>query len=371
MSATVVLISGKKSLRDEISSLLPPNWTLMSFSSIGEVRNNLDFFVQTPENDFTFWIDTADQTDWPSQLPDLPHQRGRIVAILEDAGQRDTALHSGADDYLLRPLLASDMRIRLERSRHDSETIRGLLRHLYRKDRQASIGQLTSHVCHEINNAMQATRGALALALEEPDLPVELTSYLVMCQDETQRVVDFVSNIRRVYFAENKTPEPLAAEQLIRQVIAATLEELENTDVRVQEDFPADLPLVYGIRDHLYLAFLSIVLNLSEVLQSTGGGEMRVSLRTVADFLQLSFSAGPTRPFPQGSSKTELVTGENPALDVLLCFTPAAEIIRAGDGKVDMHWKERELTILVCLPVPQQGRLGEVPIGQSANSDCG
>ena len=92
--------------------------------------------------------------------------------------------------------------------------IRRLLMQLSQRDRQASIGRLTSHICHEINNAMQATRGALVLALEKSEASSELASYLSLCKDETQRVVNLVGRMRQIYHPETLEPGPISVDSL-------------------------------------------------------------------------------------------------------------------------------------------------------------
>jgi len=274
-----------------------------------------------------------------------------VVAIIDDIGQRDAALQSGADDYLLRPLLASEIQIRLERARHGGEVIRRLLTQLSQRDRQASIGRLTSHICHEINNAMQATRGALVLALEEPEVPPELASYLTLCKDETQRVVDLVGRMRQIYRPETLEPELISVDSLLREVVKAASEELDHNNTRLVEDFAADLRPVSGIRDHLYLAFLSMVLNLSETIGAAGGGEMRASIRVVEGALRMAICADAALLQIEGFSSMILPAGSSPIAEALLGLSPAAEIIRAHRGGVEIQCDERELCIRASLPV--------------------
>lgn len=179
------------------------------------------------------------------------------------------------------------------RARDEREMIRRLLMQLSQRDRQASIGRLTSHICHEINNAMQATRGALVLALEESEASSELASYLSLCKDETQRVVNLVGRMRQIYHPETLEPGPISVDSLFREVAKAASEQLDHNNTRWVEDFATDLQPARGIRDHLYLAFLSMLLNLSETIGSAGGGEMRVSLRVVEGSIQLTLGVDP------------------------------------------------------------------------------
>jgi signal transduction histidine kinase len=363
MAAILVLFSGNNKLGEQISSLLPIHWILKRVETAAAIGGD-PALLPPPGDSLAFWIDTATQKDWPGLLEKLPAHDGSVVAIINDARARDSVLRSGADDYLLRPLLASEIQIRLERSRRDGETIRKLRRRLSERDRQASIGRLTSHICHEINNAMQATRGALALALEEPGLPMELASYLDLCRNETRRVVDLVSRIRRIYHAGNKIPESISIEELLREILSVTAEELENNNTRLVEDLAPGLPPVYGIRDHLYLAFLSLMFNLSEAFRGAGGGEMHVALRMAEGSLPQVLCAE-IALHPSGEAPASIL----PAAEESLGLSPAAEIIRRYDGSVDIRRNGRGPVVRVSLPARQPFRLGEVAIGNDADPD--
>jgi|GEM_PF-3314787 len=349
--ATVVLVSNRTELQNEISALLPENWTLSNYTSLADAQIHLDYFSLASHEDYVVLIDITDQPDWAGRLAGLDGWRGRVVAIIDGFDQRDSVLQSGADDYLLRPLLASEIKIRLERARHAGEMIRQLLLQLSQRDRQASVGRLTSHICHEINNAMQATRGALALALEEPEVPPELVSYISLCQTETQRVVSLVGRMRQLYHPDHRAPEPISVDSLFREVVKAALEELDRNNVRLVEDFAVDLPPVSGNRDQLYLAFLSMVLNLSDAVGAAWEREMHVSLRLVDGSLQVRIWTGLALPGVDDSSGGVLLEGSITLTEALLGLSPAAEIIRSHRGRVEIQRDERELSIRVTLPV--------------------
>ena len=366
MAATVVLLSGNAELREDIAAHLPTPWTLKAFPTLDAARTDPGLFTQSPGDDLAVWIDATGRQDSAGRLDSLPFPAGRIVAVIDDPARRDSVLRRGADDYLLLPLLPSEIEIRLRRVRRDGETVRRLLGQLARRDRQASVGRLTSHICHEINNAMQATRGALALALEEPDIPGELAAYLALCQDETQRVVNLVSSLRQVYFAENKASEPVDPGELLREVIDVTAEEMENNDTRLTEDFAAGLPAWFGVRDHLYLAFLSLALNLSEAFRDSGGCDLRLGLQP-ADLSGRPAVCVEIAIRPDGDAGGI----PEPGGEDLLGLEPAADIVRSYDGRVDIRRDAGGLVIRACLPAFPAADVGEETVGNRAHSDRG
>ncbi|MBN1439774.1 MAG: hypothetical protein JW929_10225 [Anaerolineales bacterium] len=366
MAATVILISGNPKLRDEIAALLPIHWTLAAFPTLHEARNDPGRFAQSPQEDLSLWIDLTGPQNAAGRLDSLPGHPGRIVAIIDDPARRDSVLRAGADDYLLLPLLSSEIEIRLGRARREGEMFRKLLGQLARRDRQASIGRLTSHICHEINNAMQATRGALALALEEPDLPGELAAYLKLCQSESQRVVDLVGGLREAYFAEDKAGETVALDGLLREVIDVISEEMGSNDTRLTEDAAPDLPSLFGVRLHFYLAFLSLLLNLSEAFRDSGGCAMRLGLRAAAPAGKPGVCAE-IAIRPDGEARGIL----EPGGETLLGLEPAADILRNYGGRIEIRRAECGLVVRVHLPALRPADLGEETVGDCAHSDRG
>jgi nitrogen-specific signal transduction histidine kinase len=66
-----------------------------------------------------------------------------------------------------------------------------LREHMVQLERLASIGCLTSHICHEITNPLQAIVDAPALTLEETVISEILKLYVNLSQSEAQRVAFF------------------------------------------------------------------------------------------------------------------------------------------------------------------------------------
>ena len=198
---------------------------------------------------------------------------------------------------------------------------------------------------------MQATRGALALALEEPEVPPELVSYISLCQTETQRVVGLVGRMRQLYHSDNRVVEPISVDSLFREVVKAASEELDRNNTRLVEDFAVDLPPVNGNRDQLYLAFVSMVLNLSEAVGEAGEKEIHVSFRLVEGSLQLRIWTDLALLGVKIYSAGFFLRGPSLSQKALLGLSPAAEIIRSHRGRVEIQRDERELSIRVTLPV--------------------
>lgn len=360
---TILLVSGRDTLRQELSEVLPRNWSLSSYPTVKDLQNHPGLTSPSTENDFTVLIDVNDQPHWAGQLADLSPLPGRVVAVIEDVSQREIVLRSGADDYLFHPFHAAEIERRLHPRRDDRAVIRMLRAQLSRRDRQATVGRLTSHICHEISNSMQATRGALALALEEPDLPPGVASYITLCQQETQRVVGLVGRMRQVYRPDLREWEPLAVESLIREAITAASEEMNNSNIRLVEEFASHLQPVSGQRDQIYLAFLSLLLNLSEAVRAAGTGELRVSLQMAAAYVELAIRGDIALLEDESASGVFPPAGSVTSAENFLGLSTAAEIIRRHSGSLEVQSDGREVSILIKLPAVKQAPQGDSRLG--------
>jgi GAF domain-containing protein len=149
---------------------------------------------------------------------------------------------------------------------------------MLQRERLVALGRLTAGLSHEINNPMQAIRGALTLALEELDSPADVEHYVRLSLQESERVVQLISRLRQIYRPENHVPERLDLNALLHEVQAVSRKELARGSVRLRME-PAARPLfVRAIANQLQLVLLNFVLNLGEAIGAAGGGELGVRL---------------------------------------------------------------------------------------------
>ena len=136
------------------------------------------------------------------------------------------------------------------------------------EDRLVTIGRLTSTIVHEINNPMQVIRGSMALALEELNDTQALETYLRLSQQESDRVVQLIALIRQIYRPDSDRPELLDIIQLLRNAYVITRDELNRQRVQFELAPGPEIPPIYAIANQLQLAFVNILLNISDCFGS-------------------------------------------------------------------------------------------------------
>jgi hypothetical protein len=121
-----------------------------------------------------------------------------------------------------------------------------------------------------------------------------------------------------------------------------TSEEMGVNNISVDGNTAASLPAIKGVPDQLYLAFLSILLNLSDAIGNAGGGTLRYRCRNQQNFLEVEFLAGAIAPFT-------LADPEEP--DTIITMEPARSVIIANAGDIHAGKENREYFIRVRFPV--------------------
>jgi nitrogen-specific signal transduction histidine kinase len=149
-----------------------------------------------------------------------------------------------------------------------------LHRQAIQAERLATVGRLTATLSHEINNPMQAIRGALTLALEELDNPAELKIYIDLCLGESERVVGLINRLRQIYRPLTDKQEAVNLNNLLQEALDIAHKELNRQRVSLYVDLADDLPLVKGIANQLHLVFLNTMLNLAQVIGKSKAGEL-------------------------------------------------------------------------------------------------
>ena len=157
--------------------------------------------------------------------------------------------------------------------------------------RLAVVGRLTASLAHEINNPLQAIRGALTLALEENDDPEAVREYVSLALAEVERVTQTVARMRRVYVAERQTPEAVDVGAVLREVAALTRKELQRHKTSLQLRIPERPFPVWGYAQQLRLAFLNATLTLGDIMGKQGGGRLALRLTEANNLIYVDWLA--------------------------------------------------------------------------------
>jgi len=157
---------------------------------------------------------------------------------------------------------------------------------LIQAEKMAAMGRLVASIAHEINNPLQAVQGCLTLAeeeLAEDQHQERLKRYLTMADTEIQRIASIVRRVRDFYRPAPAELKPTDIHAVLTSLLELVAKQLQTSNVAVERDWAAELPMIEANPSYLKQVFLNLVLNAVDAM-SEHGGTLRV--RTSLDQIQ-------------------------------------------------------------------------------------
>lgn len=217
-------------------------------------------------------------------------------------------------------------------------------------ERLRTIGLLAASLAHEINNPMQAIRGALALALEDLENKKEIEEYIRLSQHEADRVVKLVNRMRQLYRPSVDSPGSINLTILLNEILEICAAECLQREIRVICNIPSELPVIVGSASQLQLALLSIFLYFINQIGLTGGGEISIIVYEFQDTLRVEFLIK-TPLAGQNNTVDAQPTNRYHEIDkIYLDLFPSVDIIRANLGKLDVLDEDDQTLLRIQWP---------------------
>lgn len=217
-------------------------------------------------------------------------------------------------------------------------------------ERLATVGRLTASLSHEINNPLQAIKGALSLAVEDPDNKADLATYLEISLSEADRVVALLHRMRQIYRPQTHAAALLSVNDVLQEAIRLVDKEFRRKHIDLDYHLHPDLPRLTAMGDQLHLVFLSLLLNFVSHLERVGGGILY--LRTapcdtgVSVRLSTQLSEGSR---PDWHWVLQADTRKETEQSFGLSFS--RDIVDAHGGSLVFHLDETLAECLITLPV--------------------
>lgn len=224
---------------------------------------------------------------------------------------------------------------------------------LVQSGKLAAMGRMLASVAHEINNPLQVIQNALYLLKKEPGLRPMARDYLQVAEAEADRTAGLISRLRETYrpaTSEDFRPEALNA--LIEHVYKLIAVHLRHNAVNFLFHADPELPLVWGLRDHLQQALLNLCLNAVEAMPLGGTltlcteyladqGEVRLTIQDTGVGIEPELLANIFDPF---------VTTKASGTGLGLAITH--DIVQQHRGRIEVESRMGEGTrFTLCLPV--------------------
>ena len=225
-----------------------------------------------------------------AECPDTP-----IVVLtgLDDEETGISALRSGAQDYLIKGNITSNLLTRtihyaIERKLMEIEK-KEVEQKAQMASRLATVGRLALGIAHEINNPLTGVIGFSQLLMQR-DIPMDIKGDVETIHDGAQRAASIIS--RLLAFARWNKPQRVYAD--INEIIEATLAlrayEMETGNINVTTQLDPDLPGTMADGGQLQQVFLNVILNAeTEMKLAYGRGNLFIKTETIVNTIHISF----------------------------------------------------------------------------------
>ena len=167
----------------------------------------------------------------------------------------------------------------LKESHRSYENLQQLQGKVVQQEKLASLGELVSLAASELQHPLSAVQESSEALLTSNHLKADQLATVRKIGQQARRTRDLVSNL--LSFAQQVPGEkiPVEVTPLVQRALQMESFKLENREIRLSIESEEYLPRVLGNGNQLLQAFLQIIENAIEALQSVGKGRLLITVR--------------------------------------------------------------------------------------------
>lgn len=169
-------------------------------------------------------------------------------------------------------------------SRMSEEALNEVRSELSYVTRVTSLGVLTASIAHEVNQPLagivaNASTCLRVLTADPPNLDIAQDTARRMIRD-ANRAADVIVRLRALFSRQPPSIESIDINDVVSEVIALALSDVQRAGVTIVSDFDANLPFVAAARVQLQQVILNILRNSIEAMAEVSDRPRRITLRT-------------------------------------------------------------------------------------------
>jgi signal transduction histidine kinase len=161
------------------------------------------------------------------------------------------------------------------------DRVQRMIRGVEQGARMAMVGQLATHLAHEIRNPLSSIRlnlQSLDRELQQGSIPSDVAEVTELCLDEIERLDQVATSVLRVGRAPQHRPRPAHLHEILRHAVSVMRPEFSRRSIILDLDLLAGRDDVLADRESMEGVFLNLFMNAVEALDT--GGKIHVSSGT-------------------------------------------------------------------------------------------
>ena len=164
-------------------------------------------------------------------------------------------------------------------------------------DRLSMMGTLASGLAHEIRNPLGGIRAAAEMLQRELD-SLDHQEYAQMIVSEVDRLNQLITQLLDFSKPKKLKKSSVNINQILSELLALQKPALTKRNIAVKQEFDPSLPPVFGHESSLKQAFLNLIKNALEAMET--GGSLKVSTGFISDY-RMQVGEGKATPMAQVS----------------------------------------------------------------------
>lgn len=227
---------------------------------------------------------------------------GAVICIPISRGEGSLVFMAGRDldepgfqmaDLEMFGLLARQADVALENARLYGELreyvnqVENSQRALIQAEKMAAVGRLTASIAHEVNNPLQAVQNCLHLAGREELSEEERENYMIMAEEELDRLMGTVHRMLDFYRPGALDRKPTQVNELIERVLALLEKQLLENDIVIDQSLTDNLPDVVVVSNQIQQVIFNILLNSMYAMPK--GGNINIESNSENSYVEILF----------------------------------------------------------------------------------
>jgi len=161
------------------------------------------------------------------------------------------------------------------------DRVERMMRGVEQGARMAMVGQLATHLAHEIRNPLSSIKlnlQSLGRELAEGRIPTDVAEVTELCLHEIERLDRVATSVLLVGRARERRPAPDHLHESLRRAASILGGEMSRRRISLYLDMLADRDDVFADRESMHSVFLNLLMNAAESIGEDG--RIRVLTRT-------------------------------------------------------------------------------------------
>jgi PAS domain S-box-containing protein len=159
---------------------------------------------------------------------------------------------------------------------------------LRRSDRLAALGTLAAGLAHEIKNPLSSLQTFTRLVTRKFNDQRFRETFEKVVPRELDRINGIVERLLELARPHRLSLRPVQVPVLLERVLDLYTNQIDAKQITVLREYAPDLPAIHGDAEHLYQAFLNLVANALEAMNTGGHLTLRTGWGEPKDWLPLA-----------------------------------------------------------------------------------